>query len=233
MPRRKAAGTATVPDYRLEAAQGGIVCGIDEAGRGPWAGPVVAGAVVVLDIRRLPRRLRRDLDDSKKLTPERRNELLTDMLAARAAGHLCFAIAAASVVEIDRFNILRATYLAMSRAVARLPVAPAHALVDGNGLPPGLPCPASAVVGGDGLSLSIAAASIVAKVARDRLMAKLDAIVPGYGFAHNAGYGTPEHRAALARLGVSRHHRRSFAPVRLLLENPQDIVLNNGDNVTI
>jgi ribonuclease HII len=220
MPRRKAAGTATVPDYRLEAAQGGIVCGIDEAGRGPWAGPVVAGAVVVLDIKRLPRRLRQDLDDSKKLTPERRDELLADILAARASGRLCFAIAAASVTEIDRFNILRATYLAMSRAVARLPVAPAHALVDGNGLPPGLPCPASAVVGGDGLSLSIAAASIVAKVARDRLMAKLDAIVPGYGFARNAGYGTPEHRAALARLGVSRHHRRSFAPVRLRLENP-------------
>jgi ribonuclease HII len=222
-----------VPDYRLEAARGGIVCGIDEAGRGPWAGPVVAGAVVVLDIKRLPRRLRQDLDDSKKLSAGRRDELLADMLAARAAGCLGFAIAAASVGEIDRFNILRATYLAMRRAVARLPVVPAHALVDGNGLPPELPCPASAVVGGDGLSLSIAAASIVAKVARDRLMAKLDAIVPGYGFARNAGYGTPEHSAALARLGVSRHHRRSFAPVRRMLETPQDVVLNNGDNVTI
>jgi ribonuclease HII len=222
-----------VPDYRLEAAQDGIVCGIDEAGRGPWAGPVVAGAVVVLDITRLAPRLRRNLDDSKKCTSGRRDELFADLLAARDAGHLCFAVAAASVDEIDRLNILRATWLAMSRALARLPVAPSHALVDGNGLPPGLPCPASAVVGGDGLSLSIAAASIAAKVARDRLMAKLDAIVPGYGFAHNAGYGTAEHRAALARLGVSRHHRRSFAPVRLLLENPQDVVLNNGDNVTI
>jgi ribonuclease HII len=216
-----------VPDYRLETSLGGIVCGVDEAGRGPWAGPVVAGAVVVLDIARLSRRLRQGLDDSKKLSAGRRDELLAEMEAASAEGHLCFAVAAASVGEIDRVNILRATYLAMSRALARLPVAPSHALVDGNGLPPGLPCPASAVIGGDGRSLSIAAASIVAKVARDRLMAKLDTIVPGYGFAHNAGYGTAEHRAALARLGVSRHHRRSFAPVRLLLEDSATLDLAN------
>ena len=222
-----------MPDYRLEGERGGIVCGIDEAGRGPWAGPVVAGAVIVLDLRRLPRRLRRNLDDSKKCTPERRDELFADLLAARDAGHLCFAAAAASAREIDRVNILQATYRAMCRALARLPVAPSHAIVDGNGLPPDLPCPASAVVGGDGLSLSIAAASIVAKVARDRLMVRLDAAVPGYGFARNVGYGTPEHRAALTRLGVSRHHRRSYTPIRLLLENSQDVVLNNGDNVRI
>ncbi|MGE0652355.1 MAG: ribonuclease HII [Alphaproteobacteria bacterium] len=210
-----------MPDYRLEGRLGGMVCGIDEAGRGPWAGPVVAGAVVVLDIERLPTRLRRCLDDSKKLTARRREDLLADMEAASADGHLCFAVAAASAREIDRVNILRATWLAMSRALARLPVAPAHALIDGNRVPPGLPCPAHPVVGGDGLSLSIAAASIAAKVARDRLMTRLDAIVSGYGFARNAGYGTAEHRAALAHLGVSRHHRRSFAPIRLLLETQQ------------
>jgi ribonuclease HII len=205
-----------VPDFRYEAARGGIVCGVDEAGRGPWAGPVVAGAAI-LDGARLPTRLRDGLDDSKKLTARRREALFAAMEEARADGLLWFATAEASVEEIDRLNILRATLLAMTRAVAALPVAPAHALIDGNRLPE-LPCSAQAIVGGDGKSLSIACASIAAKVTRDRLMAALDVVHPGYGFAHHAGYGTAEHQAALARLGVTPHHRRSFAPIRRILE---------------
>ena len=221
-----------MPDYALEAALGDGVCGIDEAGRGPWAGPVVAAAAI-LDIHRLPSRLRDRLDDSKKLSAKRRESLFAEMEAAQADGALYFATAEASVAEIDTLNILRATFLAMRRAVNGLPVTPRHALVDGNGLPPGLPCPARAVIGGDGLSLSIAAASIAAKVTRDRLMAALDTQWPGYGFARHAGYGTAQHRDALVRLGVTIHHRRSFAPIRRLLEATQDVVVNNGDNSSI
>jgi ribonuclease HII len=206
-----------VPDFTVEAALGGKVCGVDEAGRGPWAGPVVAGAAVI-DIERLPSTLRDRLDDSKKLTLRRREQVFAMMQEAAAVGAMHFAIAEASVVEIDTLNILHATMLAMTRAVAALPLVPDHALIDGNRVPDGLPCPGLAVVGGDARSLSIAAASIAAKVSRDRLMAALDAEFPGYGFARHAGYGAPDHQAALARLGPSPAHRRSFAPVRRLLE---------------
>ncbi|MDX1484663.1 MAG: ribonuclease HII [Alphaproteobacteria bacterium] len=204
-----------MPDFLIETTISGIVCGIDEAGRGPWAGPVVAGAVV-LDRARLDPVLARGLDDSKKLTAPRREVLFAALEAGAASGTVAMATGLASVEEIDRLNILRATFLAMSRAVAALAPCPDHALVDGTGLPD-LPCPATAVTKGDQRSLSIAAASIAAKVTRDRLMAALDQDHPGYGFARHAGYGTKAHREALERLGVTPHHRRSFAPIHHIL----------------
>lgn len=200
-----------MPDFALESRIEGIVCGIDEVGRGPLAGPVVAAAVI-LDRRRLPRALRRGLDDSKKLTAEVREEFA--MLLWRCA---LIGLGAASVAEIDRINILQASFLAMRRALRALPVSPAAALVDGN-CDPRLPCHAHPVIGGDGLSLSIAAASVVAKVARDRLMRCLAARYEGYGWTTNVGYGTAEHRAAIVRLGLTPHHRLSFQPSRDLFE---------------
>ncbi len=195
-----------MPDRALESACAQPVAGIDEAGRGPWAGPVVAAAVI------LGRRAPAGIDDSKRLSRPRREALFAALGECARIG-----VGVASVAEIDRLNVLAATLLAMRRAVGALDVAPAHALVDGNRLPD-LPCAATAVIGGDRRSLSIAAASIVAKVTRDRLMARLARRHPGFGWERNAGYGTPEHRAALARLGVTPHHRRSFAPVARLLE---------------
>jgi ribonuclease HII len=206
---------ATGPDFVHESRLGGRVAGIDEAGRGPWAGPVVAAAVV-LTPEALAMGTLGGLNDSKKLTAARRAALFDALHAAAGTGAAEIGVGEASVAEIDRLNILAATMLAMRRAVAALPQPPGHALVDGN-RPPDLACPATTLVGGDGLSLSIAAASIVAKVTRDRLMAALDAAHPGYGWARNAGYGTAEHRAGLARLGPCDHHRRSFAPIRALL----------------
>ena len=193
-------------DLALERARRGPVAGIDEAGRGPWAGPVVAAAVV-LDAGSVPV----GVTDSKRLSRGRREALFAALRASARIG-----VGAASVAEIDRLNILEATLIAMRRAVDDLGVPPAHALVDGNRAPE-LSCPATAVVGGDARSLSIAAASIVAKVTRDRIMARLARRYPGFGWERNAGYGTPEHRAALARLGVTPHHRRSFAPIARLL----------------
>jgi len=201
-----------MPDFALEKRCAGIVCGVDEAGRGPLAGPVVAAAVI-LDRRRLPRSLRDGLDDSKKLSAEEREEYAA--ILRRSA--CTIGIGAASAAEIDRINILRATLTAMCRAVAALKTTPAIALVDGN-VPPPLPCPVETVIGGDGLSLSIAAASIIAKTTRDRLMKQLALRYAGYGWATNVGYGTEEHRAALAALGPTPHHRRSFAPLQLAFE---------------
>jgi ribonuclease HII len=199
-----------MPDYALESEAGGLVAGLDEVGRGPLAGPVLAAAALFLappapDLAGL-------LDDSKKLSAARRDQAFAALLEARARGELAFAIAAASSAEIGRLNILRASHLAMCRALARLPVAPDLALVDGH-LPPPLPCAVRCVVGGDGVSLSIAAASILAKVVRDRAMARLDARHPGWGFARNQGYPTAAHRLRLAEVGPTRHHRRGFAPV--------------------
>jgi ribonuclease HII len=201
-----------MPDFALEMACSGLVCGIDEAGRGPLAGPVVAAAVI-LDRRRIPKALRYVLDDSKKLLPEEREEFATLLFGCGAA----IGIGAASVGEIDRRNILQATLAAMGRAVAALPRAPEIALVDGN-VPPPLPCRVKTVIGGDGLSLSIAAASVIAKVTRDRLMRRLALRYGGYGWETNVGYGTPEHRAGIERLGPTPHHRRSFAPLQLALD---------------
>ncbi|MDA8230632.1 MAG: ribonuclease HII [Magnetospirillum sp.] len=196
-----------MPDFTFERSLGGIVAGIDEVGRGPLAGPVVAAAVI-LDPDRLPRRLLEQLDDSKKLPRRRREELAALVRDCADVG-----IGEASVAEIDSMNILRATFRAMARAYQALGRTAEWALVDGNRPPDTLPCPVRCVVGGDGLSLSIAAASVVAKVHRDALMAGLAAACPGYGWETNAGYGTNDHREALRRLGPTPHHRRSFAPV--------------------
>jgi len=203
-----------MPDFtherRLGFAEGLLIVGIDEAGRGPWAGPVVAGAAL-LDARRLGRSLRRDLDDSKKLDAATR-ERLYDALLQQAQ----VTIGIATVAEIDRLNILQATLLAMQRAYLALGVTAEAALVDGNRAP-ALPCRCVTLIEGDALSLSIAAASIVAKVSRDRMMCALAEAHPGYGWERNKGYGTGEHAAALQHLGVTGEHRESFAPVRRAL----------------
>lgn len=199
-----------MPDYALESEEGGLVAGLDEVGRGPLAGPVLAAAAVFLAAPSPA--LAAILDDSKKLTAARRDRAFAALHDARARGEVAFAIAGASAVEIGRLNILRASHLAMARALARLPVVPDLALVDGHLAPP-LPCRVRCVVGGDGVSLSIAAASILAKVTRDRAMARLDARHPGWGFATNQGYPTASHRARLAEVGPTRHHRRGFSPV--------------------
>jgi ribonuclease HII len=199
-----------MPDLRLELEAGGIVAGIDEVGRGPWAGPVVAAAVV-LNVASLPDDLAAVIDDSKKLTAARRVEIAARLPACARIG-----VGAATTAEIAALNIQGATFRAMQRAVTALGAPPDLALVDGN-RPPALPCPVRTVIGGDGLSLSIAAASIIAKVTRDRLMARLALRYPGFGWERNVGYGTPEHRAALLRLGLTPHHRRSFAPIIQIL----------------
>lgn len=176
------------------------VCGVDEAGRGPLAGPVCAAAVI------LPRGLViPGLNDSKKLT-ERRREALYDVITAQA---LAYGVAFASEREIDGLNILQATYLAMNRAIAAMSTAPALALIDGN-RNAGIAVPSRCIVGGDGKCASIAAASILAKVTRDRYMLELDARYPGYGFAKHKGYGTAAHYAALREMGPSEVHRRTF-----------------------
>jgi ribonuclease HII len=158
--------------------------------------------------------LRHGLDDSKKLTAEAREEFAEMLERCAEAGAVRIGVGAASVIEIDRRNILQATLAAMCRAVTALGVAPEVALVDGN-VPPPLPCPVRTVIGGDGLSLSIAAASVIAKVTRDRLMRRLALRYGGYGWETNVGYGTREHQAALQMMGRTPHHRRSFAPVQL------------------
>ncbi len=202
-----------MPDFAHERRQAGIVAGIDEAGRGPLAGPVVAAAAI-LERRRTPQQLRDLLDDSKKLTRRAREAAFIALLQAANAGVVRFGLGAASVGEIDRLNILQATFLAMRRAVLRLGLKPDCALVDGDRAPSELGCRVVSVVGGDGASLSIAAASILAKVTRDRIMARLDRRYVGYGWVHNVGYGSREHLAAIVRLGPTRHHRLSFSPLR-------------------
>lgn len=201
----------TFPTFELETAalaEGfDVVAGIDEAGRGPWAGPVVAAAVV-LDADNIPA----GLNDSKKLSAARRDELFDDITASAEVG-----VGIADVALIDDRNILGATMWAMAEGLRRLHMKPALALIDGNRAPK-IDCPARTVVKGDGVSLSIAAASIIAKVTRDRMMAELDARFPGYEFARHKGYGTAIHQRALAQLGPCPAHRRSFAPVRAMLE---------------
>jgi ribonuclease HII len=198
------------PTLVLERAfVGGPVCGVDEAGRGPWAGPVSAAAVILPDN---PRKAPRGLDDSKKLTAKAREALEVEIKAKAVA----WCVAFASVEEIARLNILHAAGLAMRRAVEGLSVAPAFALVDGN-YRFDLPCEVKTVVGGDGKSKSIAAASILAKVARDRLMVEMDARYPGYGFASHKGYHADVHVEALRTLGPCEIHRRAWSPVKLAL----------------
>ena len=197
-----------MPDMMLEMACPGPVCGVDEAGRGPWAGPVSAGAVI-LDPNRLPE----GLDDSKKLTAKARAALELDIKDKA----LAWGVGLASVEEIENLNILQATGLAMRRAVEALAITPAFALVDGN-YRFKLPCEIKTVVKGDAISSSIAAASILAKVARDRLMTEMDSVYPGYGFAAHKGYNAPIHQNALKTLGPCPAHRRSWSPIKALLE---------------
>jgi ribonuclease HII len=196
------------PTLLLENAFiGGPVCGVDEAGRGPWAGPVSAGAVILN-----PKKVPKGLDDSKKLSAKTRETLEVEIKAKALAWGVGFA----SVEEIAALNILHATGLAMRRAVEALAVAPAFALVDGN-YRFKLPCEVKTVVGGDGKSKSIAAASILAKVARDRLMVEMDARYPGYGFASHKGYRAPIHAEGLLALGPCEIHRMAWGPVKLAL----------------
>ncbi len=205
------------PDFSLEQASPGPVAGIDEVGRGPWAGPVVVAAVVFPCRDSLPPILRHGLNDSKTLSPARREALFAELPACTVVG-----LGAASVAEIDCFNILQATLRAMARAITQLErqmeTGPSLALVDGTHAPP-LSCPVRTVIRGDSKSLSIAAASIVAKVTRDRLMVELSHRYPGFGWERNAGYGTAEHREGLARLGITPHHRRSFKPIKILSQS--------------
>lgn len=192
-----------MPTFTRERKIEGPVAGVDEAGRGPLAGPVYAAAVI-LDPARLPR----GIDDSKAMSAEAREKAF-EKIMERA---LSVGVGCASVAEIDAINILQATMLAMQRAVERLTVAPARAFVDGNRAP-ALGCPADAIIDGDAKSMSIAAASIIAKVTRDRIMRALDGEHPGYNWARNKGYATADHLAALDLLGPTIYHRRSFAPV--------------------
>ena len=217
-----------MPSFRYELRLEGRVAGIDEAGRGPLAGPVVA-AVAVIDRTAAKRKLLKLIDDSKKLALENREEAYEAMAAS---GLVQFAVAEATVEEIDRINILQATFLAMRRALQALSERPDVVLIDGNQLPPELGCRAETIVGGDAHSYSIAAASIFAKVTRDRYMARLAEAFPGYGWERNRGYGSREHLDALDRLGLTPHHRTSFAPVRArgsgLASVPQDEALSDG-----
>ncbi|KVD74686.1 ribonuclease HII [Burkholderia sp. ABCPW 14] len=205
-PREAAAGAAQ-PALDFDAP-GEIVCGVDEAGRGPLAGPVVAAAVV-LD----PARPIEGLDDSKALSAKKRERLFDEIVAHS----LAYCVASASVDEIDTLNILHATMLAMKRAVEGLAMRPTLAKIDGNRCPT-LSVRSEAIVGGDALVPSISAASILAKVTRDRMLVDLHELFPMYGFNVHAGYGTPRHLAALREHGPCAHHRRSFAPVRAALD---------------
>lgn len=211
-----------MPDFAYESEHRGRVAGIDEVGCGPLAGPVVAAAVVFAS--GVPQDLLDAIDDSKALDARKREHLAHRIHEAPGVE---IGVGAASVGEIGTLNILRAAQLAMKRAVERLPSPPDMALVDGNRLPD-LGVPARTIVGGDRISLSIAAASIVAKVTRDRIMARLDDRWPGYGWARNAGYGTAEHRAAIGAQGCTPHHRRSFGTVRRQLELFGAVASRNG-----
>ena len=210
-------GMKTIADDKYETAAHALgatcIAGVDEVGRGPLAGPVTAAAV-----RLLPGKLPLGLADSKALTAKRR-DVLFDLIMEMAE----VSIAHASVEEIDALNLLRASHLAMVRALNGLPTAPDYALIDGNLMPRDMPCAGEAIVKGDALSLSIAAASIVAKVTRDRLMVELGQQYPGYGWDKNAGYPTKEHQSGLLNLGVTPHHRRSFKPVHNILYQDKSI----------
>ncbi len=190
--------------FRLKGNE--VIIGVDEVGRGPWAGPVTACAVILN-----PDNIPHGLNDSKKLNVVRRNELFLKIMESSLVS--CVHV---DVKEIDKINILQATFRAMERSILKLPI-PDHILIDGNKLPPNLPSPATAIIKGDTKSASIAAASIIAKVTRDQLMANLSLEYPGYGWEKNAGYGTKMHQLGLLNNGVTPHHRRSFKPIHNML----------------
>lgn len=204
-----------MPDFELENKYSGVpVVGIDEAGRGPWAGPVVAGAVIIQD-QNLDKFLLTTLNDSKKLTPKKREMLYDKLFEAQSEGKLKIGIGQASAEEIDEYNILQATFMAMNRAVADLELKPEFALVDGNQVPKGLCCGCQTVIKGDAKCYSISAASIIAKVYRDRLMVDLAQKYPYYAFEKNAGYGTAAHISGLKEHGIVKGvHRLSYKPIQ-------------------
>lgn len=207
-----------LPNFKFEKAvlkriPGALVAGVDEAGCAPLAGPVVAAAAI-LDHKKLPKVLREGLDDSKKVQIDKREEFYGILLSCGAA---VIGVGRAEVHEIESFNILNAAHLAMRRAVESLGCCVTVALVDGNRKPKQFPCEVETIIRGDAKSLSIAAASIVAKVTRDRYMVELAHAYPGYGWENNVGYPTPEHRAAILRLGLTPHHRKTFGLVRMQL----------------
>lgn len=205
-----------MPDWKIEDGHRGLICGIDEAGRGPWAGPVVAGVAVFLT-REVSPELLAQLNDSKKLSAKKREYLYELLRQEEQAGHILCGIGEASAAEIDELNILQATFMAMRRAVENLPQKPDIALIDGNRLPKDFPCANECFIGGDGRSYSIAAASILAKVYRDRLMSEMAKQYPHYGFEKNAGYGTKAHIEGLRQYGVTPQHRRSYRPIKEFL----------------
>lgn len=200
------------PTYDMEREIGGVICGVDEVGRGPLAGPVIAAAVI-LDPANIPHHL----NDSKKLSAKKREQLNEIIIATAEYGY-----GEANLEEIDELNILHASMLAMQRAVANLPRKVDHILVDGNRIPD-FDAPATALIKGDQKSVSIAAASIIAKIKRDFLMKELSKIHPEYGWERNSGYGTREHMEALNLVGPSRFHRKSFAPIRDLMTQENNI----------
>ena len=199
-----------MPDFTFEDEAKGLVAGVDEAGRGPLCGPVIAAAVII-NRKKITTNLSSSINDSKRLRSEVRKKLASAINKCALVG-----LGAAWVSEIENLNILGSTMLAMRRAIQSLPVLPEFALIDGN-RSPDLPCYSRTVVNGDNLSISIAAASIIAKVTRDRIMTQLGLRYPEYGWAKNSGYGTLEHKSALEKLGVTPHHRRLFAPVNKIL----------------
>jgi ribonuclease HII len=203
-----------VPTFQIESTFQGLVGGVDEVGRGPWAGPVVAAAAVFLDPVSLPSSLLEDIQDSKKLSKVKREIIFKDLLRLET---FQWGLGSASVEEIDRLNILKATFLAMERAIKSLPQVPSTLLIDGKHIPRFEGIQTHPLIGGDGVSLSIAAASIIAKVTRDKMMEELAKAHPFYGWETNAGYGTAQHQNALKIHGITPHHRKSFAPIRALV----------------
>jgi len=202
-----------MPDFSLENEENGLVAGIDEAGRGPWVGPVVAGCVVFVN-RDVNPYLLDNLNDSKKISKKKREKLYEILMEEKQKGNLLIGIGEASSKEIDEFNILNATFMAMNRALENSLAKPLLVLVDGNKVPKGLNIKAKAIVKGDSRSYSISAASIVAKVYRDKLMEEMAKKYPFYGFDKNAGYGTKEHIEALDKYGITPEHRKSYAPIK-------------------
>lgn len=202
-----------MPDFSLEDEENGFVAGIDEAGRGPWVGPVVAGCVVFVN-RDVNPYLLDNLNDSKKISKKKREKLYEILMEEKQKGNLLIGIGEASSKEIDEFNILNATFMAMNRALENSLAKPLLVLVDGNKVPKGLNIKAKAIVKGDSRSYSISAASIVAKVYRDKLMEEMAKKYPFYGFDKNAGYGTKEHIEALDKYGITPEHRKSYAPIK-------------------
>lgn len=205
-----------MPDFSLENECNGLVCGIDEAGRGPWVGNVVAGAVIILD-KNLSPELLNNLNDSKKISKTKREKLYDLLRVEEKAGKIRIGIGEATPQEIDDNNILQATFMAMKRATENLQIKPDISLIDGNRSPKNFISPTKAIIKGDSKSYSISAASIVAKVYRDKQMEELAKKYPYYGFERNAGYGTKDHIEGIKKYGIIPEHRKSYKPIKEFL----------------